>query len=309
MNYTPYPLTLRQLQYIIAVATQKSFRKAAEACHVSQPSLSAQIAQVEQVLGVQLFERNRRKVMLTSAGQIFVERARTVLTMMGELIDSALDLADPFSGPLKIGLIPTIGPYLLPEIAPVLRGQYPKLNFIWTEEKTAILIQQLVHGELDAAIMALVADISEFPYTVLGKDAFVFASANQHPLAVSKRTIRPEELEGELVLLLEDGHCFREQALSFCTKMAAEEADYRATSLPTLVQMVAGNAGVTLLPSLALAVENRRKTLHIRTFAPKAPSRTIILVWRKNSALETVIKAMGETLRVSYARLKPLANK
>jgi LysR family transcriptional regulator, hydrogen peroxide-inducible genes activator len=303
MKLAPHPITLRQLQYVVAVAERRSFRKGAQDCHVSQPSLSAQVAQVEQVLGVQLFERDRRHVILTAAGQALVERARALLIAADELVESARNLADPFAGTLRVGVIPTVGPYLLPELAPVLRERYPKLAFVWMEEKTATLLERLARAELDAAIVALEADVGNLPRVVLGKDTFVFAAPKGHPLAASRRPLKPEELEGERVLLLDDGHCFRDQALSFCSRTGAEEVGYRATSLATLVQMAAGGAGVTLLPGLAVGLENRRDALWVRPFAPKAPARTLALVWRRNSALETTLKPVGETLRAAYAGL------
>jgi LysR family hydrogen peroxide-inducible transcriptional activator len=303
MQLAPHPLTLRQLQYVVAVADRQSFRKAAEACHVAQPSLSAQVAQVEEGLGVQIFERDKRGVALTTAGRVLVERARALLIAADELVESARTLADPFAGTLRVGVIPTIGPYLLPELAPVLRERYPRLSFVWNEDRTAVLVERLGRAELDAAILALESDIGDLPHLVLGKDPFVFAAPPAHPLSASKRPLRPDDLEGERVLLLDDGHCFRDQALSFCARAGAEEAGYRATSLATLVQMAAGGAGVTLLPTLAVGLENRRDALCVRPFAPKAPSRTLALVWRKGSALETTIRAVGETLRSAYATL------
>jgi LysR family hydrogen peroxide-inducible transcriptional activator len=303
MQFTPHPVTLRQLQYLVAVADRKSFRQAAEDCHVAQPSLSAQVAQAEEALGVQLFERDRRHVVLTAAGQVLIERARALLVAANALVESARGLTDPFAGMLRVGIIPTIGPYLLPDIAPVLREQYPKLAFVWTEDKTMSLLDKLAHVELDAAIVALEADMGSLPHVVIGKDAFVFAAPRGHRLAASRRPVKPDELEGERVLLLDDGHCFREQALSFCTRAGAEEASYRATSLATLVQIAAGGAGVTLLPSLAVGLENRRDALAVRDFAPKAPGRTLALVWRRGSAREATLKPIGETLRAAYARL------
>jgi LysR family transcriptional regulator, hydrogen peroxide-inducible genes activator len=306
MKLTPHPFSLRQLQYIVAVADHKSFRNAAAACHVAQPSLSAQVAQVEELLAIQLFERDRRKVALTAAGAAFVTRARALLIAADDMVELAHGLADPFAATLRVGIIPTVGPYLLPEIAPALRKRYPKLQFVWVEDKTSVLAQRLERAELDAAIVALEADaVAALPHAVLGRDPFVFAAPKGHPLASGKGVVRAEQLAGERVLLLDDGHCFRDQALSFCARTGAEESDYRATSLPTLVQMAANGGGVTLLPSLAVALENRRHSLQVRPFAPKAPGRTLALVWRKTTALTTVLTALAETLRQEYARVAP----
>jgi LysR family hydrogen peroxide-inducible transcriptional activator len=264
---------------------------------------------VEEGLGVQLFERNKRRVALTAAGQAVVEQARALLLAADRLVDAARTLADPFAGTLRVGVIPTIGPYLLAEVAPVLRERYPRLTFVWNEERTRALVERLGRSELDAAILALEADIGDLPHVVLGKDAFVFAAAPTHPLAASKRPLQAEELEGERVLLLDDGHCFRDQALSFCARTGAEEASYRATSLATLVQMAAGGAGVTLLPSLAVDIENRRDALRVRPFAPRVPSRTLALAWRKGSALAATLQHVGETLAQAYAALAARARR
>jgi LysR family hydrogen peroxide-inducible transcriptional activator len=303
MRLSPHPVTLRQLQYLVAVADRKSFRRAAEDCHVAQPSLSAQVAHAEDVLGIRLFERDRRRVVHTAAGEVFLERARALLVAADGLVDSARSLADPLSGPLRLGVIPTIGPYLLPEVAPALRSRLPRLTLLWTEEKTALLVERLARADLDAAVVALEADVGDLPRIVLGRDPFVFAAPAGHPLAASRRPLDPADLDGERVLFLDDGHCFRDQALSFCSRAGAEEAGYRATSLATLVQMAAGGAGVTLLPTLAVNVENRRHALRIRPFATHVPSRTLALVWRKGTAVGTAVRAVGEALREAYARL------
>lgn len=303
MRFGPYPLTLRQLQYIVAVADQRSFRKAAATCHVSQPSLSEQIAQAEETLGVQLFERSRSGVDVTPAGKAVAEQARALCGETESLLEAARHFADPFAGRMRIGVIPTVAPYLLPEVAPVLRKRYPKLTLLWTEEKTEVLVERLARAELDAAVLALEAEIGDLEHLVLGQDSFVFAAAPGHALASSHKPIHADELEGEPVLLLDDGHCFRKQALSFCSRSGADEAGYRATSLATLVQMAAGGVGVTLLPSLAVPVENRHKVLHVRAFAPKAPSRTLALCWRRGSALGKTVTALGETMRKVYEGL------
>jgi LysR family hydrogen peroxide-inducible transcriptional activator len=300
MNFAPHPVTLRQLQYIVAIADRKSFRKAAQDCHVSQPSLSAQVAQAEEALGIRLFERNPRSVSITSAGQALVERARTLCVDADELLEAARRLADPFAGRLRLGAIPTVAPYLLPEIAPILRARYPKLTLLWSEDKTDVLVERLSRGELDGAILALEADIGDLRQMTLGNDPFVFAAAPSHPLVASRRPLKPEQLDGESVLLLDDGHCFRKQVLSFCARSGADEATYRATSLATLVQMAAGGIGVTLLPTLALPVENRLHALSVRKFAPKAPSRTLALCWRPGSALNVALSHVGQTLHVAY---------
>jgi LysR family transcriptional regulator, hydrogen peroxide-inducible genes activator len=307
MNLAPHPVTLRQLQYVVAVADRKSFRQAAEDCHVAQPSLSAQIAQVEDALNLRIFERDRRSVALTSAGEALVARARALLIAADELTESARRLSDPFSGTLRIGVIPTVGPYLLPEVAPGLRERFPKLNFIWIEDKTAQLLESLRRAELDGAILALEAEIGDLPKVVLGRDQFLLAVAPEHPLARAKGPLKADKLEDEQVLLLDDGHCFRDQALSFCSRAGAEEAGYRATSLATLVQMAASGHYVTLLPTLAVPVENRRRTLRTRPFAPKPPGRTLALVYRRHTALENTLRTVGGVLHEAYVKLPGMA--
>jgi LysR family transcriptional regulator, hydrogen peroxide-inducible genes activator len=303
MRLSSHPVTLRQLQYLVAVADARSFRRAADGCHVSQPSLSAQIAQAEDALGVQVFERDRRRVVLTRAGAVVIERARALLLSADDLVDICRQLAEPMSGSLRLGIIPTIGPYLLPEVSPLLRARFPRLGFVWIEDKTATLTRQLAAGDLDGAIVATEAELGELASVRLGSDEFVFACGRDHTLGRSKKPIAAGDLDGESVLLLDDGHCFRDQALAFCARAGADELGFRATSLPTLAHMVASGAGVTLLPMLAVATENRRQTLHIRRFVPRAPARTVALVWRKGSPLETTLRPVGEAMREAYAAL------
>lgn len=301
MNLAPHAFSLRQLQYAVAVADALSFRRAAEQCRVAQPSLSSQLAQLEDSLGVKLFERDKRRVVLTRAGSALVQRARAILVGADGLADAARMLADPLSGALRLGLIPTVGPYLLPEVAPRVRKQFPRMTFVWVEEKTPVLVEKLARAEIDGAILAVEADIGDPARVVLGKDPFMLAAPPGHPLASSTKPVSADSLEGEQVLLLDDGHCFREQVLSFCSRAGAEEAGYRATSLATLVQMAAGGAGVTLLPSLAVPLENRHNALAVRPFSPNAPCRTIALVWRRGAAVESALKAVGVALREAYA--------
>ena len=303
MNLAPHPITLRQLQYIVAIAERRSFRQAAEACRVAQPSLSTQVAQVEEILGVQLFEREHRQVVTTAAGEVFVARARALLVEADALIDAARLHADPFSATLRIGVIPTVAPYLLPLVAGAIRQAYPDLTVRWVEEKTHVLMAKLAGAELDGAILAIEPEADdELPHMVIGQDEFVVASPKDHALARSKQPIAAEQLAHEHILLLDDGHCFREQALSFCAGVGAAEASFRATSLPTLVQMIAGSrdGSVTLLPSLSLDVENRHGELAIRRIK-RAPSRTLGLVWRRGAALARALEGVGAVMKQTYA--------
>jgi LysR family hydrogen peroxide-inducible transcriptional activator len=301
MNLAPHPFTLRQLQYVVAVADLLSFRKAAEQCGVSQPALSAQLAQLEDLLGVQLFERDRRRVLPTPAGGLLIERARRLLVDADGLLDTARRAADPLAGTLRLGVIPTISPYLLPAVTPVFRGRFPQLTTIWTEDKTPVLMGRLAAGTLDAALLALEADLGEVEHAVVCHDPFVLATPLDHRLAQGKRPVRESELVGESVLLLDEGHCFRTQALAFCTRAEAHEMAFRATSLGTLAQMVAGGAGLTLLPRLSVPTESRRAALSLRELATPAPFRTIVLVWRPRSPLAGALRQLGEAMHDAAA--------
>ncbi|MBC8132447.1 MAG: LysR family transcriptional regulator [Deltaproteobacteria bacterium] len=305
MRAEHHPVSLRQLQYFVAVADTRSFHRAAALCHVSQPALSAQIAVLEQALGVRLLERDRRRVLPTAAGQDLLERARRVLVEADDLADAAKRLGDPLSGMLRIGVIPTISPYLLPEVVPSLRRKLPLLKVQWIEDKTDVLVDRLHAGTLDAALLALEARLGDLEQDIIAIDPFVLAMPRGHALAKRRAPARLDDLNGVDVLLLEDGHCLRDQALSFCARGRTHELDFRATSLPTLVQMVAGGAGVTLLPRLALPVEARRSQIALRRFATPAPHRTIGMVWRRGTATRLALQAVASTLRDAVAKAEP----
>jgi len=301
MNLTAsYDFTLRQLQYIVAVADASSFRRAAEQCHVSQPSLSAQIAQIENVLGVRLFERDRRRVLLTAAGRDIVQRARETLVTVSDLSEAARRFVDPFSGTLRIGVIPTVSPYLLPGITPRLRAKFSRLRVSWVEEKTESLLHALDAGTLDAALLALGDKMGDLEHEILAKDEFVLAAPPDHRLAQQTAPASGRYLRNESVLLLDDGHCFRDQALAVCAKAGAKELEFRATSLTTLVQMVAGGTGITLLPALCVPTEVKRANLRIRKFVRPVPARTLALVWRKRSSMSSALRVLAGVIRDAY---------
>ncbi len=300
IEFRTHPFSLRQLQYVVAVADTLSFRKAAERCYVSQPSLSTQVALFEEVIGVRLFERDRRRVLPTAAGAEIIERARHVLMESGRLVECARRAGDPLSGTLRIGVIPTISPYLLPAIAPALRKKFSRLTALWVEDKTEVIVRKLDTGALDAALLALEADIGSVEREIIARDDFVLATPKSHPLSAGTTPIRPAELRQADILLLEEGHCLREQALAFCTDARARELEFRATSLSTLAQMVAGGAGVTLLPQLSLPTENRRAELRVRPFRTPVPHRTIALVWRRHSPLGNALRQIATTIRAAY---------
>lgn len=296
----PHPFTLRQLQYAVAVADTSSFRRAAERCRVSQPSLSAQIAAMEGAIGVRLFERTARRVLLTQAGRELIERARRVLADADDLAAVAAGARDPLASVMRIGVIPTIAPYLLPEVTPAVRQAFPKLVPVWVEEKTGTLVRRLGEGSLDAAILAMEADLGPVESAVLAVDEFVLAAAVDHPVGRTDAPALPDELREVSVLLLEDGHCLRDQTLSFCARADARELEFRATSLTTLVQMVTGGVGVTLLPRLAVPAETRRAQLRIRPFVDPAPHRTVALVWRPRSPAAQALRRLAVVLHDAW---------
>ncbi|HEY8946523.1 MAG TPA: LysR substrate-binding domain-containing protein [Polyangiaceae bacterium] len=302
MTLAPHPFTLRQLQYVVAVAEELSFRRASERCHVSQPSLSAQIAQVESALGARLFERKHRKVLVTPAGRDILERARRLLVDADDLLEAGRRASDPRTGTIRIGVIPTIAPYLLPTAAPALRAKFPSLTVAWREDKTDILIGALQGGGLDAALVALEAEIGDVERATIAEDAFVLALSPNHPLARRSTPVEVSELRGEEVLLLDEGHCFREQALEVCSTARAREGEFRATSLTTLVQMVAGGAGITFLPALAVATEASRAGLRVRPMASTKAHRTIALVWRRRSPVGPTLRELARVLGDAFPK-------
>src|SRR5215831_4503949 len=303
MTVAPHPASLRQLQYAVAVADTRSFRRAAERCGVSQPSLSAQLAQLEGALGVRLFERDRRRVLPTPAGEGLIERARRVLVDADDLIDAARRSGDPLAGTLAIGVIPTVSPYLLPAAASAIRRAHPRLTVRWLEDKTEPLARELHAGRLDAALLALEADLGgPLLREVIGRDRFVLATPRTHPLAKPTRPARLGDLRGAPLLLLDDGHCLRDQALAVCGGARAEELAFRATSLPTLAQMVSAGAGITLLPRMAIATEGRRAGLAVRPLADERAFRTLALVWRPSSPLGPALRTLAGTIRASYEK-------
>ena len=300
------PVSLRQLQYIVAVAELANFRRAAEACHVAQPSLSAQVRVAEHALGVQLFERRGRRVRVPPPAAPLIAQARRILMAAGDLQEMARRQADPFRGALRLGVIPTVCPYLLPDLAPALAREYPDMTVDWSEERTARLVEQITEGAIDAAILALEADLRGLAHEPLGWDPFLVAAAPRHPLARGKKkaALTPKDLDGERVFLLDEGHCFRDQALRLCARAGARETNFRATSLATLVQMVSASGGVTLLPSIALPVEKRRSQLTVRRFAAPGPGRTLALAWRRGSALRAPLVRIAATMRQAFEQLK-----
>lgn len=289
--------SIRQLEYLVAVAETLHFRKAAQNCAVTQPALSAQIQGLEQLLGIQLFERNRRRVLLTKAGREAVARARRVLDDCDALAEAARSASEPLASELRMGVIPTVAPYLLPRVLPCLRENHPKLRLFLREEFTHDLVDRLNSGELDCLLLALPVSGGDFEHQLLFHDAFWLALPHGHAL-LAREHVRYDDLKDQEVLLLEDGHCLRDQALAICNRGGANESmRVRATSLGTLTQMVSGGLGVTLLPELAVAVEAREGSgVELRPFAEPVPQREIGLVWRRGSARALEFRQLGEEM-------------
>ena len=300
---TSLPMSLRQLQYVVAVADARHFRRAADHCAVAQPALSTQIAALEETLGVRIFERSRRGVVVTPAGEALVAQARAILLACGGLVQEARRFQDPLAGTLRLGIIPTLAPYLLPELAARLRQDFPALVPRWLEERTDSIVAGLAEGRMDAALLALEANLEDLDWLPLGRDPFLLTVPRNHPLAKGRSPVNLARLTGERILLLEDGHCLRDQALAACAMAKVEELGYRATSLPTLVQMVASGVGLTLLPRSAVATETARAPVHVRPFAAPAPFRTLVLAWRRGSFLKDAAPTLAETLRKGVAAI------
>jgi LysR family hydrogen peroxide-inducible transcriptional activator len=289
--------TLRQLEYCVALATFESFSRAAADLGITQPALSAQIARLEEGLGVRLFERQPRRVIPTPAGDRVLAAARSVIEEVEGLVAVASTLQDPLTGTLRLGVIPTIAPYLLPRVMPEVRARFPSLRLLLKEERTERLIEMLRDGALDLALVALESDLGDLEVTPLFTDPFVLAVARDHPLAGHEQ-VRPEELAQYDVLLLEDGHCLRQQTAAICEAAGAcELGDFRATSLNTLTQMVATGLGLTLIPELAVNDERAPvRDLALVPFAPPHPGRTVALAWRQSSPHRERFEVLARTL-------------
>jgi LysR family hydrogen peroxide-inducible transcriptional activator len=286
-------LKLKDLKYLVALADTRHFGQAAERCHVSQPTLSAQLRKLEEYLGVPLVERQPRRVMLTPAGQEILARARAIAEASDEIVEIARAHRDPLSGRLRVAFLPTIGPYLLPVVAQRLRKALPRLELMLYEYQTDAMLAKLRAGEIDMGVLALLEGMDDFAQRTLYDEPFVLAVPSDHALA-QKSTVRPDDLRAATLLLLEDGHCMRDQALDVCSRVDVnEKQDFRATSVETLRQMVAAGAGVTLLPELATrGAYTSPRGMALRHFAKPAPTRRIGALWRRTSPREDAIEAV-----------------
>ena len=296
-------MNLRDLRYLVALADTRHFGKAAERCFVSQPTLSAQIKKLEDYLGVQLVERQPRRVSLTETGERVVARARRALQETDEIIALARHDSDPLQGRLKIALIPTVGPYLLPLVTRKLRRELPRLQLLLYEYQTEPLLEKLRSGEIDLGILALPVDGDGLISQELYDEPFVLALPSGHPLA-KKDHLRISDLDGETLLLLEDGHCLRDQALEVCSNVAVhEDQDFRATSLETLRQMVAAGLGITLLPELAVkAPFGAGQGVVTKALMRPVPKRIVGAIWRKSTTRQQAVEAVAGIIKSTLSK-------
>lgn len=289
--------TLKQLRYFEALSRHNHFGRAADACSISQPALSTQIKELEKELGTELFERGARQVRLSHFGEAFLVRVREILRAVDELGDVARAARNQLAGRLRIGIIPTVAPYMLPAVIGNLNRLYDGLDIHVRETQTSKLVQELTDGRLDTAIVALPVSEPSFTEVALFKEDFVLVRPGKDE---GKPVPNRDMLSEMRLLLLEEGHCFREQALSFCnvnTKRPRELMD--GSSLSTLVQMVSAGIGITLIPEMAVAVETRSASVSVARFNAPQPSRTIGMIWRKTSPLAEQLLQISEVVRRS----------
>lgn len=289
-------LTLRQLEYLVAIADHGGFGKAARACHVTQPALSAQVAQLERVLGFRLMERGPR-VTLTPAGVELVARAREILGRVAELEHALPTLREPLGGPLRLGVIPTIAPYVLPRLLPAMRQRFPKLHLFLREGLTADLVADLHAGRLDVLLLALPVELGAAESLEVYSESFVALVPSSHALAGNLQ-VTQRELKSDELLLLDDGHCLREHVVLAC-RLRKEDAmaDFRASSLHTLVRLVEAGLGVTLLPAMAVQSETAHvESVRVVPFKDPAPHRRVGLAWRSSSVRAEEFKVLGDLI-------------
>lgn len=287
--------TLRQLKYLVTLNETHHFGQAAERCLVTQPTLSSGIQELEDLLGVKLFERNKRKVIPTVIGVEMSERAKLILQQTEDIVELSHRGSEPLSGTLRLGAIPTIGPFLLPKVLPELRKNYPNLKLFLREDQTARLLEQLSNGSLDVLVLALPYDIDRAKFKIVGDDPFYVAMPKGHPLA-KRKVIHQSDIINEEILLLEEGHCLREHALAACSLSAGKAKDeVKGTSLYTLVQMVASGFGITFVPSMAIGSDilNSSDVVTVPLDTASKP-RQIGLVWRRTSTRDKEFNILAQ---------------
>lgn len=295
-------MNLRDLKYLVSVAKFGNFGRAAEACFVSQPALSMQIKKLEKFLGVQIFERNNKSVLITDAGANIVNCAEQILQKTEELKEIANSAKDPLAGEFKLGLFPTLGPYLLPHIIAKLSQTLPNIDFYLVEEKTEVLLEMINKGEIHAALLSLdIIDKSLASHTLF-EEEFMLAVSHNSPLS-NKKIVTKNDIDHQKLLLLSDGHCLKDQLVNFCQHIEnPSNLSYRATSLEILRHMVAANSGMTLMPKLA--TEKCSLATYIPFKAPK-PKRTISLVYKKITSKKVLLKILAKQIQKIMASLEP----
>lgn len=291
-------VTLAELRYVVALADHRHFGRAARACNVTQPTLSAQVQKLERTLGLALFERSSKSVQATAIGERIVEQARAVLDATQRIRDLAESGHAPLAGPLRLGVIPTLGPYLLPHFVPALRAEYPALELLLREVKTSELLDDLAQHRLDCGLLATAIHAPGIVGEDLFEEAFYLLAPRDHALARKKR-LAEADLADVPVLLLDEGHCLRDQALSICGENAARagQQDFRATSLETLRHMVSAGMGTTLMPALALRKDEG--DLAALAFEKPAPGRRVALAWRKTHPRAPDFRELAEFIRLN----------
>lgn len=287
--------TIKQLNYLLSVAEHRHFGKAAKACHVSQSTLSSALIELEDLLGAALVERSNRQVILTALGEDVVELSRQVLLEIDDLQALCAASSEPFNGKMRLGVIPTIAPFVLPGLLNQLRRQYPDFQLFIREDLSAPLVDALQHGHLDVLLLALPYPVNNVATMHLFNDKFLFACAGTHPMAKNTK-LSTRDLRSQDLLLLEDGHCLRDHALEACRLRGSQlNIPYQATSLNTIVQMVANGIGVTLLPQMAVDARILTGTdVQTRQFREKNVARSIGLMWRKKTPRVADFRALGE---------------
>ena len=290
--------SLQQLRFLCALAEQSHFGRAAESCAVTQSTLSGGIKELEARLGVTLFERNHRHVMLTPLGKEIATRAQRLLVDAEELVGLARNAQEPLSGPLRFGVIPTVGPYVLPALLPHLGAALPSLKLYVREAPTAVLLEKLAAGELDILLVAIPYDLGDVEAMEIAEDPIVVAMPRNHPLGHQK-VVSHDDLDGEQLLLIEDGHCLRSHSLRACRIVDPIRNEvFQATSLRTLVQMVGAELGITLMPQIAVGPDlASTRNVVVRPLSPDKPFRTLVLAWRSTSSRGAEFRMLGNLIR------------
>ena len=286
-------MNIRDLKYIVSLSREQNFAKAAEKSFISQPAMSMQIKKLEDELGVKIFERSQKKFLITKVGEEIIEKAKKILGEVDAMKNLAADSKDIFSGNLKIGAFPTLSSYFFPKVVKKISKKFSKLKLLLIEEKTEILLNKLQNGEIDCVFLASPVVAENLKMKKIFEEKFLLAVPKNHELA-NRKQVQQKDLKGKNLMLLEDGHCLRNQALEACSMIGAfEQQDFRATSLETLRQMVIAGSGITLMPEIAAQKEDKISYIKITN----APSRVIGLYWRKTSAKSELIEEIAKELR------------